>query len=274
LNHTGSLLKYLMEDAKTFPLLSREKEVELFTIMRRSKSDTEREEAREVLINSNIRLAISVAVKYLATRTPIEDLVGAALEGLIRGIDRFDPAKGTKFSTFGMVWIKQSVARALIDNFYNTPFRIPVHIMDDAKRVRRARWVLSKVGEEPTAEQIARKTNIDPRRVRRILEMERTGVFADVQSIETPEDEDTAPTKTLICNDGDRPIEEIMDEERLIVEILSYLEPREAETIIRRFMGDTLAEIAESFHVCRERVRQIQLSAMRKVKAKFGERYQ
>jgi len=173
-----------------------------------------------------------------------------------------------------MVWIKQSVARALIDNFYNTPFRIPVHIMDDAKRVRRARWVLRKLGKEPTAVQIARKTDIDPRRIRRILEMERTGVFADVQSIETSEDEDTTPGRGLICDDGDRPIEMIMDEEMLIEKILSYLEPREAETIIRRFMGDTLAEIAESFYVCRERVRQIQLGAMRKVKAKFGERYQ
>jgi RNA polymerase primary sigma factor len=272
-DQAAPLLYYLIEDAKAFPLLSREKEVELFTIMRRAISPKERKEAREVLINSNIRLAFSIAMKYLATRAPLEDLVGAALEGLIKGIDRFDPGKGTKFSTFGMVWIKQSVARALIEKFYNTPFRIPVHIMGDAKRVRRARWGLRRKGKEPTALEIARKADMEPRKVGRLLEEERDGTFADVHSMETSEDAVVAP-EVFISDNGHKSIEEVIDEEKMMREIFSYLEPREVEIITRRFMGETLAQIGASFHVSRERVRQIQRRAIQKVKAKFRGMYQ
>jgi RNA polymerase primary sigma factor len=266
-------LQYLMEDVRDFPVLSHKSETELFTVMRCSKSEKKRKEVREFLINSNIRLAVSIAMKYLSKRVPIEDLVGAALEGLIRGIDRFDPEKGIKFSTYGTIWINHSITRALVDHFYKTPFRVPVHIMDDVKKVRRARWVLEQQGKKITALEIARKTDIEPNRIRRILEMERTGAFMGVQSLETLEDEETPLPKRLICNDGDKSIEEIIDEERLLAEIFSYLGPREAEITIRRFMGDTLAHIAESFLVTRERIRQIQAGAIQKIKAKFEGRY-
>ncbi len=267
------LLQYLMEDVRAFPVLSHAKETELFNIMRRSKSEKERREAREFLINSNIRLAVSIAIKYLSKGIPIEDLVGAALEGLIRGIDRFDPEKGIKFSTYGTVWINHSITRALVDHFYRTPFRVPVHIMDEVKKVWKARWILRQQGKEPTALEIARKAGIKPSKVRRLLEMEQDGTFMSVQSLEIPEDEDIAPPKGFISDDGHKPIEEIMDDERLIAKIFSYLKPREAEITIRRFMGDTLSEIGESFLVTKERIRQIQVDAIRKVNAKFGERY-
>ncbi len=266
------LIHYLMDDAKAFPVLSTEKEAELFTIMRRSNSRKERKEAREVLINSNIRLAFSIAMKYLATGAPIEDLIGAALEGLIRGIDRFDPGKGIKFSTYGTIWINQSVARALVEKFYNTPFRIPVHIVDDLKKVRRARWVLRRKGKEPTGLEISRKSDTEPRKVRRLLEMERDGTFSDVHSLETSVDAAVA-LGLFISDNGHKSIEEIIDEKKMMQELFSYLKPREAETIVRRFMGETLAQIGASFHVTRERVRQVQQDAIRKIKAKFGKRY-
>jgi len=274
MEHIRPLLQYLMEDVKAFPVLSHEKQTELFAIMRRSKSDKTRRETREFLINSNIRLAVSIAMKYLSTRVPIEDLVAAALEGLIRGIDRFDPGKGIKFSTYGTIWINHSITRALVHHLYRTPFRIPVHIVDDVKKVRRARWVLEQQGKKITAFEIARQAGIKPGRVHRILEMERTGTFMGVHSLEALEEEDTVPTKSLMCNDGDKSIEDIIDEERLIAVIFSYLGPREAEITIRRFMGDTLAQIAESLLVTRERIRQIQVGATRKIKAKFAGRYQ
>jgi RNA polymerase sigma factor (sigma-70 family) len=268
------LLQYLMEDVRAFPVLSHAKETELFTLIRRSKSDKTRRETREFLINSNIRLAVSIAMKYLSKRVPIEDLVAAALEGLIRGIDRFDPGKGIKFSTYGTIWINHSITRALVDHLYRTPFRIPVHIVDDVKKVRRARWALEQQGKKITALEIAREAGIKPGKAHRILEMERTGAFMGVRSLETLEEEDIVPSKGIMCSEGDRSIEEIIDEERLIAEIFSYLRPKEAEITIRRFMGDTLAQISESLLVTRERIRQIQVGAARKIKAKFAGKYQ
>ncbi|MCL6553478.1 MAG: RNA polymerase sigma factor RpoD [Firmicutes bacterium] len=254
---------YLKEIGKV-PLLTQAQEVAL--AQRMEKGD---EEAKRKLIEANLRLVVSIAKKYVGRGMLFLDLIQEGNLGLIRAVEKFDWRKGYKFSTYATWWIRQAITRALADQART--IRIPVHMVETInKLVRVSRQLLQELGREPTAEEIAEAMGLPVERVREINKIAQEPI-----SLETPigEEEDSHLGDFIEDHDALAPAEAAsftMLKEQL-ESVLETLSPRERKVLKLRFGLDdgrprTLEEVGREFGVTRERIRQIEAKALRKLR--------
>lgn len=254
---------YLKEIGKV-NLLSAEEELTLARQM--SEGD---EEAKKRLAEANLRLVVSIAKRYVGRGMLFLDLIQEGNLGLIKAVDKFDYTKGYKFSTYATWWIRQAITRAIADQART--IRIPVHMVETInKLVRVSRQMVQELGREPTPEELARELNMSVEKVREISKISQEPV-----SLETPigEEEDSHLGDFIPDDDAPAPSEAasfVLLKEQL-VEVLKTLTPREAKVLKLRFGLDdgrqrTLEEVGKEFDVTRERIRQIEAKALRKLR--------
>ncbi len=254
---------YLKEIGKV-PLLTAEREIEL--AKRIEKGD---QYAKEELCEANLRLVVSIAKRYVGRGMLFLDLIQEGNLGLIKAVDKFDWRKGYKFSTYATWWIRQAITRSIADQART--IRIPVHMVETInKLIRISRQLLQDLGREPTPEEIAAEMDIPVEKVREIMKIAQEPV-----SLETPigEEEDSHLGDFIPDEEAPAPAEAAafsMLKEQLF-EVLETLTDREQKVLRLRFGLDdgrsrTLEEVGREFHVTRERIRQIESKALRKLR--------
>ena len=254
---------YLKEIGKV-PLLTAEEEVEL--AIRIENGD---EAAKDRLNEANLRLVVSIAKRYVGKGMQFLDLIQEGNLGLLKAVEKFDYRKGYKFSTYGTWWIRQAITRAIADQART--IRIPVHMVETIHKLGRvSRQLSQELGKDPTPEQIAQEMNMPVDKVREIMK-----ISQDPVSLETPvgEEEDSHIGDFIPDEDAPAPSESaaaILLREQLM-EVLETLTPREQKVLKLRFGLDdgcqrTLEEVGREFHVTRERIRQIEAKALRKLR--------
>ncbi len=272
---------YLREIGRV-PLLSAEEEVRLAKRMERGRVELlklaasrdyhiieDGEEAQRRLTEANLRLVVSVAKKYIGRGMSLLDLIQEGNIGLIRAVEKFDYTKGYKFSTYATWWIRQAITRAIADQART--IRIPVHMVETINRlIRISRRLLQDLGREPTSEEIAEQMEISPEKVREIIKVSQEPV-----SLETPigeEDDshlgDFIEDHTALAP-ADAASHQLLKEQ--VEDVLDSLTERERKVLQLRFGLDdgrsrTLEEVGKEFHVTRERIRQIEAKALRKLR--------
>ena len=254
---------YLKEIGKV-PLLSPEEEIELATRM--SQGD---ENAKHRMTEANLRLVVSIAKRYVGRGMLFLDLIQEGNLGLIKAVEKFDYTKGYKFSTYATWWIRQAITRAIADQART--IRIPVHMVETInKTIRISRQLLQELGHDPSAEEIAREMDMPVEKVRDILKIAQEPV-----SLETPigEEEDSHLGDFIPDEDASEPSEaasfSLLREQ--LEEVLDTLAPREKKVLELRFgivdgRTRTLEEVGKEFNVTRERIRQIEAKALRKLR--------
>ena len=254
---------YLKEIGKV-PLLTPEEEVAL--AIRMSEGD---EEAKHRMTEANLRLVVSIAKRYVGRGMLFLDLIQEGNLGLIKAVEKFDYTKGYKFSTYATWWIRQAITRAIADQART--IRIPVHMVETInKTIRVSRQLLQELGHDPSAEEIAREMDMPVDKVRDILKIAQEPV-----SLETPigEEEDSHLGDFIPDEDASEPSEaasfSLLREQ--LEEVLDTLAPREKKVLELRFgIADgrtrTLEEVGKEFNVTRERIRQIEAKALRKLR--------
>jgi RNA polymerase primary sigma factor len=270
---------YLREIGRV-PLLTAEEEVSLAKRMERGKLEFQNpccnrrivedgEEAQRKLTEANLRLVVSVAKKYIGRGMSLLDLIQEGNIGLIRAVEKFDYRKGYKFSTYATWWIRQAITRAIADQART--IRIPVHMVETINRlIRISRRLLQELGREPTSEEIAAEMQITPEKVREIIKVSQEPV-----SLETPigEEEDSHLGDFIEDHSALAPAEaashQLLKEQVEVV--LGGLSERERKVLQLRFGLDdgrsrTLEEVGREFKVTRERIRQIEAKALRKLR--------
>ena len=225
--------------------------------------------AREQMIKANLRLVVKIAHDYEGFGLPLLDLISEGNIGLMKAVERFDPSKGGKLSTYGSWWIKQSIKRALANQ--SKTIRLPVHLVDKISKMRRVSMKLQEVfGREPTDEELAEEMGMTPSRVAQM----RTAAIRPA-SLDAPigDDESNNYSEIIADENADTPYEQLEDQTvtRMLQEMVTTLDPREATILRYRFGLDggnekTLEEVGEKFGVTRERVRQIQNIALNKLR--------
>ncbi|MBO4990875.1 MAG: RNA polymerase sigma factor RpoD [Firmicutes bacterium] len=254
---------YLKEIGKV-PLLSAEEEIELAKRMEQGD-----ESAKQRLCEANLRLVVSIAKRYVGRGMLFLDLIQEGNLGLIKAVDKFDWRKGYKFSTYATWWIRQAITRSIADQART--IRIPVHMVETInKLIRISRQLLQEYGREPLPEEIAQEMDISEEKVREIMKIAQEPV-----SLETPigEEEDSHLGDFIPDDDVPAPAEAAafsMLKEQL-VEVLDTLTEREQKVLRLRFGLDdgrarTLEEVGKTFDVTRERIRQIEAKALRKLR--------
>ncbi|MDD4832619.1 MAG: RNA polymerase sigma factor RpoD [Clostridia bacterium] len=257
-------VKMYLKDIGKVPLLSGEEEISLAKRMQDGD-----EEAKQQLSEANLRLVVSIAKRYVGRGMLLLDLIQEGNLGLMKAVEKFDYTKGFKFSTYATWWIRQAITRAIADQART--IRIPVHMVETINRqIRISRSLLQELGREPTPEEIAKEMGITPEKV-----MEIQKIAQDPVSLETPigEEEDShlvdfiEDDKTVAPSDV---AAYTMLREQLIT-VLHKLTPREEMVLRLRYGIDdgkprTLEEVGKEFNVTRERIRQIEAKALRKLR--------
>ncbi|MCI8731565.1 MAG: RNA polymerase sigma factor RpoD [Lachnospiraceae bacterium] len=254
---------YLKEIGKV-NLLTAEQEIQL--AQRMEKGD---EEAKKKLAEANLRLVVSIAKRYVGRGMLFLDLIQEGNLGLIKAVEKFDYRKGYKFSTYATWWIRQAITRAIADQART--IRIPVHMVETInKLIRVSRQLLQELGREPTPEEIAKEMDMSVERVREILKISQEPV-----SLETPIGEEEDSHLGDFIQDDNVPVPAdaaaftLLKEQ--LVEVLGTLTEREQKVLRLRFGLDdgrarTLEEVGQEFNVTRERIRQIEAKALRKLR--------
>jgi len=254
---------YLKEIGKV-PLLSANEEIELAQKMEAGDS-----EAKKKLAEANLRLVVSIAKRYVGRGMLFLDLIQEGNLGLIKAVEKFDYRKGYKFSTYATWWIRQAITRAIADQART--IRIPVHMVETInKLIRVSRQLLQELGKEPQPEEIAKEMNMPVEKVREIMKISQEPV-----SLETPigEEEDSHLGDFIPDDDAPAPSEAaaftLLKEQ--LIDVLDTLTPREEKVLRLRFGLDdgrarTLEEVGREFNVTRERIRQIEAKALRKLR--------
>ena len=254
---------YLREIGR-IPLLSYDKEIELA-----QKVLDGDEEAKKELAEANLRLVVSIAKKYVGRGMLFLDLIQEGNMGLIKAVEKFDYTKGFKFSTYATWWIRQSITRAIADQART--IRIPVHMVETInKLIRTSRHLLQQIGREPTPEELAKELDMT---VEKVTEIQK--IAQDPVSLETPIGEEDDSHLGDFIQDDDSPAPQDVAAYTLLREqldeVMSTLTPREAKVLRLRFGLDdgkarTLEEVGREFEVTRERIRQIEAKALRKLR--------
>jgi RNA polymerase sigma factor, sigma-70 family len=254
---------YLKEIGKV-PLLSATEEISLAKAMEEGSED-----AKQRLAEANLRLVVSIAKRYVGRGMLFLDLIQEGNLGLIKAVEKFDYRKGYKFSTYATWWIRQAITRAIADQART--IRIPVHMVETInKLIRVSRQLLQELGREPTPEEIGAEMNMSVERVREILKISQEPV-----SLETPIGEEEDSHLGDFIQDDNVPVPAdaaaftLLKEQ--LVEVLSTLTEREQKVLRLRFGLDdgrarTLEEVGKEFNVTRERIRQIEAKALRKLR--------
>ncbi|MDP4182347.1 MAG: RNA polymerase sigma factor RpoD [Bacillota bacterium] len=254
---------YLKEIGKV-PLLSADEEIELAKRMERGDSESKRR-----LAEANLRLVVSIAKRYVGRGMLFLDLIQEGNLGLIKAVEKFDYRKGYKFSTYATWWIRQAITRAIADQART--IRIPVHMVETInKLIRVSRQLLQELGREPAPEEIAKEMGMSVDKVREIMKISQEPV-----SLETPigEEEDSHLGDFIPDDDAPAPAEAaaftLLKEQ--LIDVLDTLTAREEKVLRLRFGLDdgrarTLEEVGKEFNVTRERIRQIEAKALRKLR--------
>ena len=257
-------VKMYLKDIGKVPLLSAEDEVEL------SKRMMEGDEAaKHTLSEANLRLVVSIAKRYVGRGMQFLDLIQEGNLGLMKAVEKFDYQKGFKFSTYATWWIRQAITRAIAD--LARTIRIPVHMVETInKQVRVSRELLQKLGREPTPEEIAKEMGVSERRV---IEIQK--IAQDPVSLETPiGEEEDSHLGDFIEDEGTTAPNDVLAATMLkehLISVLDTLTPREEKVLRLRYGIDdgrsrTLEEVGKEFNVTRERIRQIEAKALRKLR--------
>ena len=256
---------YLKEIGKV-PLLTADEEVELA-----KRIESGDEEARKIMTEANLRLVVSIAKRYVGRGMSFLDLIQEGNLGLIKAVEKFDYRKGFKFSTYATWWIRQAITRAIADQART--IRIPVHMVETInKEIRISRQLLQELGREPTMEEIAAEMGVTPERVQEIIK-----IAQDPVSLETPIGEEDDSHLGDFIKDTDVPLPSEVAAETLLSDhlddVLETLSDRERQVLRLRFgLGDnrtrTLEEVGQAFGVTRERIRQIESKALKKLRKK------
>ena len=260
---TDPVRQYLREIGKV-PLLTAEEEVEL------AKSYEKRDrKAKEKLTVSNLRLVVSIAKKYIGRGLSLLDLIQEGNQGLIRAVEKYDWRRGFKFSTYATWWIRQAITRAIADQART--IRIPVHMVETINKLyRTSRRLMQDLGREPTPEEIGEELELSPDRVREIFK-----IAQEVASLETPVGDDKESFLGDFIPDESQlsPVDQASKQllKDHLDEVLHTLSDREARVLKLRFGLEgnkqmTLEEVGRVFGVTRERIRQIEAKALRKLK--------
>jgi RNA polymerase primary sigma factor len=257
---TTDALQLFLNEAGRWPLLTKEEEIELAKRIERGDH-----EAKERMINSNLRLVVSIAKRYQGHGLSLLDLIQEGIIGLIRAVEKFDWRRGFKFSTYATWWIRQAVQRGVANK--SRTIRIPVHIVDREQRIARAERTLApQLGRQPTEEEVAKQAKLPLKQVREVRQAARA-----VTSIDRPiGDENDAALGDLFASDQAQPEEELTVslEEDVLRRAVAQLPEREREVVKRRYgmNGDqdpaSLDAIGRELGLTRERVRQIEASAL------------
>ena len=261
---TDDPVRMFLKEIGKVPLLTAEEEVEL--AIRMSQGD---EEAKRRMTEANLRLVVSIAKRHVGRGMLFLDLIQEGNLGLIKAVEKFDYTKGYKFSTYATWWIRQEITRAIADQART--IRIPVHMVETINKVIRvSRQLLQELGHDPSAEEIAAEMGMPVEKVREILKIAQEPV-----SLETPigEEEDSHLGDFIPDEDASEPSEaasfSLLKEQ--LMEVLDTLTPREKKVLELRFgivdgRTRTLEEVGKEFNVTRERIRQIEAKALRKLR--------
>ena len=260
-------VKVYLKEIGRVPLLTPDEEVQLALDIQKGGKDGER--AKQRLSEANLRLVVSIAKRYVGRGMQFLDLIQEGNLGLIKAVEKFDHTKGFKFSTYATWWIRQAITRAIADQART--IRIPVHMVETINKVKKvSSQLLHENGHEPSAEEIAERLDMPVDKVREIMRVAQEPV-----SLETPigEEEDSHLGDFIPDEDASEPSEAasftLLKEQ--LVDVLSTLTPREEKVLKLRFGIEdgrtrTLEEVGKEFNVTRERIRQIEAKALRKLR--------
>ncbi len=264
------IIKIYLREIMETPLLTPKEETELAA--RIKKGD---QKARAVMIKANLRLVVKIAHDYAHFGLPLLDLISEGNIGLVKAVERFDPAKGGKLSTYGAWWIKQSIKRAMANQ--SKTIRLPVHLVDKISIVRRVAMQMSEeLGREPTDEELAEEIGISSAKVSQLKR-----VSIRPASLDAPigDDDSTKFGEIVGDEDAQTPFELLRDKNLRdeVSELLEVLDDRERKIIFQRFGLDggnpkTLEEVGKKFGVTRERIRQLQNIALVKLRRALAKR--
>src|SRR5258705_13341908 len=257
-------IKICRRDIMQTPLLTAQQEIELAARVKNGD-----QKARVWMIKANLRLVVKIAHDYSNLGLPLLDLISEGNIGLMKAVERFDPAKGGKLSTYGSWWTKQSIKRALANQ--SKTIRLPVHLVDKISKMRRVAMKLQEeFGREPTDDELGEELGISATRVAQM----RTAAIRPA-SLDAPIGDDDSNNFAEVVQDeaADTPYEQLEEKTvtRMLQEMVKTLDPREATILRARFGLDggphkTLEEVGQKFGVTRDRVRQIQNIALKKLR--------
>ena len=266
----GDVLQLYLREIGQVKLLTPQEEIVLAKRIRRGD-----QRAREHMIKANLRLVVKIAHDYEGMGLPLLDLINEGNIGLMKGVERFDPRKGAKLSTYASWWIKQSIKRALANQ--SKTIRLPVHVVDKVAHIRRAEVKLREtLDRDPTDEELAHELDLDPRRIRQYRQASKAPV-----SLDAPIGDDASERVSEIVADPNAaaPFDRLVQETdtQLVREVLGTLDQRENKILTLRFgLADgqerTLEEVGARLGVTRERIRQIQEQALKKLREKMEAR--
>ena len=264
MNESDLGLKRYLQEIGQFPLLTPQQEVELAGKIKKGDAA-----ARERMINANLRLVVTIARDYANFGLPLLDLISEGNIGLTKAVERFDPTKGAKLSTYAMWWIKQALKRALANQ--SKTIRLPVHLVDKVAKVRRVSLQMSdELGREPTDEELGEEIGIASEKVARLK-----SVGIRPASLDAPiaENDSTEFSEVIGDDEAQTPFELLRDKNLLgeVEGLLEVLDPREKKIISQRFGLDggkakTLEDVGKDFGITRERIRQLQNIALAKLR--------